>query len=78
VVEAELAFFELQVKGDWVHSSEPRQSCFGVPQKPIIRQLAVDVIAADGATTQLVCCVIDPYVLLVAHVNQFVVALGSV
>jgi len=60
VVEAELAFFEVQVKGALVHSSEPRQSCFGLPQKPMTSELAVDVIAADGATTQLVCCVIDP------------------
>ena len=31
VVEMELAFFEMQVEGAWVHSSEPRQSCFSVP-----------------------------------------------
>lgn len=75
MVEAELAFFEVQVERVWMHAAEPCQPGLGIAPEAFD---AVDVIAADAAAAELVACVIDTQVLLVAHVHKAVVALESV
>ena len=75
VIESKLALLEVQIERTWVHASEPAHACLGVAPEAFD---AVDVIAANGATTELVASMIDAQVLLVAHVHQAVVALEAV
>lgn len=72
VVEAELALLESEVERLGVHAAEACEACLGVAPEALD---AVDVVAAHAAAAELVGRVIHPEVLLVAHVDQAVVAL---
>lgn len=75
VVEAELAFFQVEVERAGVHAAEPGHAGLGVAPEALD---AVDVVAADGPAAELVGRMIDPQVFLVPHVHQAVVALEPV
>lgn len=75
MVEAELALFEVEQEGVRVHPAEPRQPALGVAPEALD---AVDVVAGDPSAAELVGPVIDPQVLLAAHVHQAVVARPAV
>ncbi len=75
VIESKLALLEVKIERTWVNPSEPAHACLCVAPEAFD---AVDVIAANGATTKLVASMIDAQVLLVAHVHQAVVALEAV
>ncbi len=71
-VKVELGFFQVQVEGLRGHHVEPGQAAFCVAPE---RLDAVDVIFAPG---ELVVAMIDPEMLVVADVDQAVVAAAAV
>lgn len=75
MVEAELAFLEMEQKGIGVHASESGEPGLRVAPEALD---AVDVVAADASAAELVGAVIDAKVPLVAHVDQAVVARPSI
>ena len=75
MVEAELAFLEVEVKRVRVHPAESREACLGVAPEAFD---AVDVAASSGLAGELALAVIDTPVLLVPQVDQAVVTSPAV
>ena len=68
VIEPEFCFLEMQIERVFGHAIELHRVSFGITPK------ALNAVDADRATRKLIVAVIDPQVLVKAHINQPIVA----